>query len=106
VTELTPILVLALAYDGEYRIILPQLVVAQRSYVDVQNREDQIIALEGCLAREKRFKFEAAILASDDSRRNYRNEENRLRDGVLDLVFPLRARCDRFLVLPEVDRPS
>ena len=27
-------------------------------------------------------------------------------DGVLDLGFPLRARCDRFLVLPEVDRPS
>ena len=74
--------------------------ILQRRDIDVQNRKYEVVATELRFTSEEKFKLEAAVAACDNRRRNNRDEECRLRNGVLDFAFPQRAGWDRFLVLP------
>jgi hypothetical protein len=53
------------------------------------------------LPLEEQVKFETAISASNNSRRDDWNEETRLRYGILDSVFPQAAGRNRLFVLKQ-----
>ena len=72
-------------------MVLPPNVILQRWHIDVQNWEDEVVAAELLFAPQKRFKFQSAIWAGDHRRRDDRDEEDRLPNGIFDLTFPERA---------------
>ena len=77
--------------------------VLQRRDTDVENRKNKVGSAERMFAREKRLKFEFAIMTVGCSRCDDRNEEYCLLDRRLNLRFPQLARSDRLLILPQAE---
>src|SRR5271166_3670983 len=103
VAEGTPIDILAFGDDRKHRIGAPVRFVQQSGDRDPENREDEIAAPERVLAGDERGEFEFAIVAADRPRRHDRDEEHRLLDRFRDLRFPILARRDGLLVLPQAE---